>query len=159
PRSGDVSSGGCPQDPCMTLPPVPSSCLDDPVSAGELPDEPGSSRLPVGIITLLLTDVEGSTRQWEADPEAMAAAIARHYEILDESIAAHDGARPVEQGEGDSVVGAFMRASDALAAALDAQRRLQREPWPAGVDVEVRMAIHTGEVELRDEGNYFGTTV
>ena len=69
------------------------------------------------------------------------------------------GVRPVEQGEGDSVVGAFSRASDAVAAALDAQRALAAEDWPAGVALRVRMAIHTGEAQLRDEGNYFGQTV
>jgi hypothetical protein len=57
------------------------------------------------------------------------------------------------------VVGAFARASDAVAAALDAQRALAAEPWPDGATLTVRMAIHTGEAELRDEGNYFGPAV
>ena len=61
--------------------------------------------LPTGTVTFLLTDVEGSTRRWEAAPEAMAEAIPRHYELLDEAIVGHGGVRPVEQGEGDSVVG------------------------------------------------------
>jgi predicted ATPase len=65
----------------------------------------------------------------------------------------------VEQGEGDSVVAAFSLASDAVAAALDAQRAISTEPWPAATPVRVRMAVHTGEAELRDGGNYFGTTV
>ncbi len=134
------------------------SWLDEPVAAGGAPDQPGFS-LPVGTVTFLLTDVEDSTRQWEHAPAAMAAAIARHYELLDDAIVAHNGVRPVEQGEGDSVVGAFARASDALAAATDAQLRLHAEPWPDGVALAVRMAIHTGEAELRDEGNYFGPTV
>ena len=55
-------------------------------------------------------------------PEAMAVAIPRHYELLDEVIVRHGGVRPVEQGEGDSVVGAFSRASDAVAAAVAAQQ-------------------------------------
>jgi hypothetical protein len=67
--------------------------------------------------------------------------------------------RPVEQGEGDSVVGAFSRASDAVAAALDVQRAFAQEPWPAGGEVRVRMALHTGEIRLRDAGNYFGPTI
>ena len=78
--------------------------------------------LPAGTVTFLLTDVEGSSRLWEERPDDMGAAIARHYELLDEAIAAHGGVRPVEQGEGDSVVAAFARAGDAVAAALDAQR-------------------------------------
>ncbi|HET9601996.1 MAG TPA: LuxR C-terminal-related transcriptional regulator, partial [Acidimicrobiales bacterium] len=83
----------------------------------------------------------------------------RHYALLDEAIAAHAGVRPVEQGEGDSVVAAFSRASDAVAAAVSAQRALTEEPWPDGVRLRVRMAIHTGEAQLRDEGNYFGQAV
>jgi predicted ATPase/class 3 adenylate cyclase/DNA-binding CsgD family transcriptional regulator len=141
----------------MTVRAVASPWLDESVTAGEPPEVSGS--LPVGTVTFLLTDVEDSTRQWEAEPDAMAVAIARHYELLDQAIAAHDGARPVEQGEGDSVVGAFARASDALAAAVDAQRMLRLEPWPDSVELAVRMAVHTGEAELRDEGNYFGPTV
>ena len=86
-------------------------------------------------------------------------AIRRHFVLLDECIAAHGGVRPVEQGEGDSVVGAFSRASDAIAAALDAQRAFAAEPWPEGGVLRVRMAIHTGEAQLRDSGNYFGQAV
>ena len=89
----------------------------------------------------------------------MAVAIPRHYEILDEVIADHGGVRPVEQGEGDSVVAAFARASDAVAAAVDAQRRFRPSAGLQGADLHVRMAVHTGEAQLRDEGNYFGQTV
>jgi hypothetical protein len=89
----------------------------------------------------------------------MAVAVARHYEILDLAISAHGGVRPEEQGEGDSIVAAFSRASDALSAALDAQRALQREPWPASTPIAVRMAIHTGEARLRDEANYVGMAI
>jgi predicted ATPase/class 3 adenylate cyclase/DNA-binding CsgD family transcriptional regulator len=113
----------------------------------------------VGTVTFLLTDVEHSTRQWEAAPGQMAAAIAGYSEVLDDAIGAHNGGRPIEQGGGDSVVGAFARASDAVAAALDAQCRLRAQEWPDGVGFAVRMAIHTGEAELRDEGNYFGPAV
>src|SRR5450631_1710307 len=86
--------------------------------------------LPTGTVTFLLTDVEGFSRRGEEVPKAMAVAIPRHYALLDECIARHGGVRPVEQGEGDSVVGAFSRASDAVAAALDAQRALAAESWP-----------------------------
>lgn len=115
--------------------------------------------LPTGTVTFLLTDVEGSSRRWDQAPEAMATAVARHYEILDDVVAFVGGVRPVEQGEGDSVVAAFARASDAVAAAVEAQRRLLSERWPEGADLHVRMAVHTGEAQLRDEGNYFGQTV
>jgi class 3 adenylate cyclase len=117
------------------------------------------SELPTGTVTFLLTDVEGSTKLWEAGADETAASIARHYELLDAAVALHGGARPVEQGDGDSVVAAFSRASDAVAAALDVQRAFAQELWPAGGEVRVRMALHTGEIRLRDAGNYFGPTI
>ena len=85
------------------------------------------SELPTGTVTFLLTDIEGSTKLWEAGADEAAVSVARHYELLDAAIALHGGVRPVEQGEGDSVVGAFSRASDAVAAALDVQRAFAQE--------------------------------
>jgi class 3 adenylate cyclase len=118
----------------------------------------GRSRfhLPAGTATFLLSDIEGSTRLWSEFGEAMGGAVADTYSILDRAIARHDGVRPVEQGEGDSVVGAFSRASDAVAAALEAQLQLHAHSWPAGLDLRVRIALHTADAQLRDEGNYFG---
>lgn len=115
--------------------------------------------LPTGTVTFLLTDVEQSTAAWDAAPEAMAKAISRHYEILGDAVARHHGVRPVEQGEGDSIVAAFSRAADGVAAALEAQQRLGAEAWPDGGRVAVRMALHTGDAQLRDSRNYFGQTV
>ncbi|MDT5187885.1 MAG: hypothetical protein QOI28_136, partial [Mycobacterium sp.] len=71
------------------------------------------SELPTGTVTLLLADVEGSTRLWESQPEAMTAAIARLDATLADLITVHRGVRPIEQGEGDSFVLSFARASDA----------------------------------------------
>ena len=84
--------------------------------------ELGVSGLPTGTVTLLLADVEGSTRLWETQPDAMAAAIALLDETLARLTSVHSGVRPVEQGEGDSFVLAFARASDAVACALALQR-------------------------------------
>ena len=81
-----------------------------------------SGLLPTGTVTLLLADVEGSTRLWETQPKEMTAAIARLNQTVSEIIVTHDGVRPVEQGEGDSFVAAFARASDAVSAALEMQR-------------------------------------
>ena len=111
-----------------------------------------SGLLPTGTVTLLLADVEGSTRLWETQPEEMAVAIARLNQVVGDVITAHDGVRPVEQGEGDSFVAAFARASDALAAAVE----LQRAPL---APIRLRIGVHTGEVQLRDEGNYAGPTI
>ena len=105
------------------------------------------SGLPTGTVTLLLADVEGSTRLWETQPDAMSSAIARLDETLAQLIAAHNGVRPVEQGEGDSFVLAFARASDAVACAL----ALQRAPL---APLRLRVGLNTGEIQLRDEGNY-----
>jgi len=121
--------------------------------------EMDGAALPTGTVTLLLSDVEGSTRLWEARGDIAPLAIARHYELIDAAVAVHGGVRPVEQGEGDSVVVAFSRASDAIATALDVQRAFAEEDWPGDLPVQVRIALHTGEVDLRDEGNYFGPTI
>jgi predicted ATPase/class 3 adenylate cyclase/DNA-binding CsgD family transcriptional regulator len=110
------------------------------------------SELPTGTVTLLLADVEGSTRLWEAQPNVMTDAVARLDETVSEAVAAHGGVRPVEQGEGDSFVIAFARASDALECALD----LQRAPL---APIKLRIGVHTGEIRLRDEGNYIGPTI
>ena len=117
------------------------------VGVSELP-----TGLPTGTVTLLLADVEGSTRLWETQPEEMAAAVARLDQAVADAIAAHDGVRPVEQGEGDSFVVAFGRASDAVACALELQRA-------ALAPIRLRIGLHTGEVRLRDEGNYIGPTI
>ncbi len=114
--------------------------------------ELGVSGLPTGTVTLLLADVEGSTRLWETQPEAMSSAIALLDSTLAGLIAAHNGVRPVEQGEGDSFVLAFARASDAVACAL----ALQRAPL---APIRLRVGINTGEIQLRDEGNYIGPTI
>jgi predicted ATPase/class 3 adenylate cyclase/DNA-binding CsgD family transcriptional regulator len=111
-----------------------------------------SGLLPTGTVTLLLADVEGSTRLWETQPGEMTAAIARFNQVVCDVVAAYDGVRPVEQGEGDSFVAAFARASDAVAAALE----LQRAPL---APIRLRIGVHTGEVQLRDEGNYAGPTI
>ena len=111
-----------------------------------------STLLPTGMATLLLADVEGSTRLWESQAEEMTAALARFNQTVSEVIAAHGGVRPVEQGEGDSFVAAFARASDAVACALE----LQRAPL---APIRVRIGVHTGEVQLRDEGTYAGPTI
>lgn len=112
----------------------------------------GISELPTGTVTLLLADVEGSTRLWQTQPEDMSAAVARLDRAVADLVAQHGGVRPVEQGEGDSFVVAFARASDAAAFAL----RLQLTPLEP---IRLRIGVHTGEVQLRDEANYVGPTI
>ena len=108
---------------------------------------------PSGTITLLFTDIEGSTKLWEAHPEAMGIALARHDALLRETIEAHAGF--VFKTIGDAFCAAFHTAPEALGAALIAQQVLAAEPWPGGLSIKVRMALHTGAVESRDN-DYFG---
>jgi predicted ATPase/class 3 adenylate cyclase/DNA-binding CsgD family transcriptional regulator len=111
-----------------------------------------SELVPTGTVTLLLGDVEGSTGLWETVPAAMTAAVASLDLALSRLVDAHHGVRPIEQGEGDSFVIAFGRASDAVVFALDLQRS-SLDP------IRLRIGIHTGDVQLRDEANYVGPTI
>src|SRR4051812_2679766 len=105
-------------------------------AAGPGGGDAGMSTVPTGTVTLLLADVEGSTRLWEGEPEAMADAVARLDRVVAEVVDTHNGVRPVEQGEGDSFVIAFARASDAVAAALDLQLANL-------VPIRLRVGVHT----------------
>jgi predicted ATPase/class 3 adenylate cyclase len=111
---------------------------------------------PTGTVTFLFTDVEGSTRLWEAAPDAMRTALARHDEIVRGVIGQHGG--HVFSSGGDGVAAAFNRAGDAVATALEAQGALAGVAWPDSARIRVRMGLHTGEVEERD-GDYLGAAV
>ena len=87
--------------------------------------------LPARTLTFVLTDVEGSSRLWQDDPGAASMALARRQQIISDSTSCHGGTLPLEQGEGDSSVSVFARASDAAACALDIQQRLAAESWPS----------------------------
>jgi class 3 adenylate cyclase len=102
---------------------------------------------PSGVVTFLFTDIEGSTRRWEADAAAMRAALAVHDEVLRAAIEAHDGF--LFSHSGDGVAAAFASPKSAVDAAVGAQQELQ---------LPVRMGIATGEAELRN-GDYFGTVL
>jgi class 3 adenylate cyclase len=108
---------------------------------------------PTGTLTFLFTDIEGSTKLWENDPEAMQAGLARHDEILAGAIDTNEGY--VFKTVGDAFCAAFPTATDALDAALSAQRALFVAEWNASETLRVRMAIHTGAAEERG-GDYFG---
>src|SRR6478609_943501 len=97
--------------------------------------------LRTATVTLLSAQVEDSMRLWETKPDVMAAAMSRLNEFVCDVIAAHDGMRPIDHGEGDSFEVAFTRASDAVAAAL----QLQRAPL---APIRLRIGVRTGEVQL-----------
>src|SRR5208337_3556953 len=102
---------------------------------------------PSGVVTFLFTDVEGSTRRWEADADAMRVALAAHDELLRGAIEAHGGW--LFKHTGDGVCAAFASPRSAVDAAIAAQRKLE---------LPVRMGLATGEAELR-EGDYFGAVL
>jgi len=112
--------------------------------------------LLTGTVTFLFTDIEGSTRLLQAHPEAWPRVLARHNEVLRGAFTAHDG-REVGT-EGDSFFVGFPTASGAVAAAVAAQRALATEPWPDGIEVAVRMGLHTGEASFSAD-SYAGLNV
>ena len=99
-------------------------------------------------MTFLLTDIEGSTRLWETEPEAMEVALQRHDRLLAEVIAEHGGTVVISRGEGDSFFAVFQSAVSAVEAAGDCQLRLGREAWPTDSALRVRMGLHTGEARM-----------
>jgi class 3 adenylate cyclase len=109
------------------------------------PVEHRTSTLPTGTVTFLFTDVEGSTRLWDAFPDDMRAALAIHDEILTSAAEANGGT--VVKHTGDGLFMAFGSATGATHAAVDAQRRLAAAGWPDIIGaLQVRMALHTAEV-------------
>ncbi len=109
-------------------------------------------------VTFLLTDIEGSTAAWEADAEAMAVALARHDEVAEQVVTSRAGRLITTRGEGDATFSVFERPSAAAAAAIELQDAISHEPWELREPMRIRVALHTGEVELRD-GDYFGRAV
>ena len=111
------------------------------------------SDLPAGTVTFLFTDVEGSTRLLKHLGTAYGDVLGRHHDLVREIVEQHGGREVDTQGEAFFV--AFPRAKDAVAAAIELQRRHAAESWPNGVEVRVRIGIHTAEPELAQTG-YIG---
>jgi class 3 adenylate cyclase len=111
-----------------------------------------NNNLPSGTVTFLFTDIQGSTPLWEQVPADMQVAIAQHHHILRQAIESNGGY--VTQIIGDAFQAAFTLATQALSAALDAQRGLKAEQWPSTVgEIAVRMGIHTGPAEPDSKGD------
>jgi class 3 adenylate cyclase len=119
---------------------------------------PTMPNLPTGTVTFLFTDVEGSTGLWEQYPDAMRSALVRHDAVIEFSVEQHRGLLVRPRGEGDSRFAVFARASDAVGAAYSIQRALVTEVWSTPKPLRVRLALHTGEADLRD-GDYYGAAV
>ncbi len=114
------------------------------------------TELPAGTVTLLFSDIEGSTRLLQRAGDAYAELLAEHRRLLRESFERHDG--HVVDADGDAFFVAFASASDAVAAAADAQRALAGHRWPEEHEIRVRMGLHTGEPQAID-GRYVGLDV
>jgi len=121
-------------------------------NAGQFGRQSDNPLVPTGTVTLLLADIEGSTRIWEEEPNRMARALATMDRVLADVVRTNNGVCPVAQGEGDSFVVAFTCASDAAACALALQRA-------ALSPIRLRIGLHTGEALLRDRGNYMGPMI
>jgi DNA-binding SARP family transcriptional activator len=116
---------------------------------------PRAAGLPTGVVTFLLTDIEGSTAMWDSRPEIMANALARHDAIVADAVFRGGGVLIKSKGEGDATLSVFARTSEAVAAATELHRALVSEAWPGGLTLRVRLALHTGEAYERD-GDYYG---
>jgi predicted ATPase/class 3 adenylate cyclase len=124
------------------------------------------NNLPIGTVTLLFTDIEGSTRLLHRLGDLYPEALMAQRDLLRAAVAAHDGHEVDSQG--DALFAAFWRASQAVSAAVDAQRALASYPWPEGGPrggdmgalpmVRVRMGLHTGE-PTRTASGYVGLDV
>jgi predicted ATPase/class 3 adenylate cyclase len=109
------------------------------------------SAAPAGHVTLLFTDIEGSTRLAREMVGDWPAVLAAHNAILEREIAAREGF--VEGTAGDSFLALFTDPRAAVATAVEVQRVLAAHPWPAGLDeVRVRMGLHSGVVDRLGEG-------
>jgi YVTN family beta-propeller protein len=106
--------------------------------------------VPVGTVTMLFTDIEGSTRLVKLLGERYGDLLADHRRLIRAACAAHGGHEMDTQG--DAFFLAFAKAHDAVDAAIAAQRALVAHEWPDGAECRVRMGLHTGEPAVRDEG-------
>ncbi len=110
---------------------------------------------PTGEITFLATDIEGSVELWQRNEAAMSVALARHDRLLRAIVPQHDG--QVIKGSGDGIWSVFTHPRRALDAALTIQAAIRSATWDDIGGLRVRIAVHSGEAELRD-GDYFGPT-
>jgi predicted ATPase/class 3 adenylate cyclase len=120
-----------------------------PTSSSAGPRAADEADVPAGVVTFLLTDIEGSTRLWEAVPEAMSEALERHNRLVTGVIEGHGGVVVTSRGEGDSLFAVFPSATAAVEAAGTCQLRLAEEVGPEGAALRVRMGLHTGEARVR----------
>jgi predicted ATPase/class 3 adenylate cyclase len=147
-RLRELEAGVLAQDPALGF------TEPEQVTPAPKPEAPDAG-LPSGVVTFLMTDIERSSALWEADPDAMAASLALHDELIARCAEDHSGRLLKSKGEGDSTVTVFPRASDALECAAALRESLAAVTWHGELDLRVRAAVHTGEAHQR-AGDYFG---
>ncbi len=109
------------------------------------------------LLTFLFTDIQSSSLLWEQSPASMRIALAQHDALLKDTVDAHNGR--IVKTTGDGLLAVFESASDGIAAALEGQRCLADENWPAETGpLRVRMGLHSGESQERD-ADFFGPVV
>jgi class 3 adenylate cyclase len=113
--------------------------------------------LPDGTVTMLFSDIEGSTTLLKRLGDGWPDVLKRQRTLLREAVDANDGI--VVDCQGDAMFAVFHSASAGVAAALRAQTQMSQEAWPDGTAVRVRMALHTGEPHRTDDGGYTGIDV
>jgi class 3 adenylate cyclase len=125
------------------------------VAGGDRRDIGDDRHLQTGVITVLMTDVAGSTRMWEERPGVAGAVLERHEALIRALVHERGGRLIQSRGEGDSTFSVFADACEAARAGVEIQRALRSESWPDGAIVRVRTALYTGDVERRDS-HYHG---
>lgn len=142
---------------------IRSGLAADPLRRPATPDElverlgaGWAATLPTGVVTLCMSDIEGSSSLWESQPGPMAEALVRHDELIAGVVEAHAGHFLKSMGEGDSTASVFESATAAVRAAIAASHALASEPWPGGLPIRARFGLHTGEAQRRGDV-YYGT--
>lgn len=114
------------------------------------------AELPTGTVTFVFTDIEGSTRHWQDDGDAMQAALQRHDALLTDVFTSNQGV--VFKHTGDGMCAAFRSAGQAMIAAAGAQRAIAGTDWNLARDLRIRVGVHSGEAEVRED-DYFGASL
>src|SRR4051794_36673251 len=115
-----------------------------------------TTSVPHGTVTFVFTDIEGSTALLKQLGEGYGGVVAEHRRIIREEFGRRSGVEMDTQG--DAFFFSFARARDAVAAAVATQKVLASSSWPEGINLRVRMSLHTGEPVVGEEG-YVGIDV
>lgn len=118
--------------------------------------KPAAAMLPSGMLTVMFTDLEDSTRLWEHAPVAMRAAMETHDDLLYRTVAEFDGI--VFKHTGDGVAAVFASPNNAATCAIEIQRRFQTHEWQDLERLKVRIGLHMGDVEPTGD-QYFGPPI